>query len=1227
LRATKQIIFCLLLVTSRLMAQSTAEIRGKVSDTGGNPIVSAFVMIASQDTTFLRAATTDENGEFELATLPVGTYDLQVKGEDFLPFEAKGVRASIGRVVDLRITLSKNPGAGGSLQRGESSMVEGENAQLGVVMDALAVSELPLKSRDTFGLLKLQPGVQGTLGADLFYGNNLPGVVSVNGGRSRSNNNNVNGGNAGDQMINSPSIEPSPDAVSEFRVISHNYDASLGRNSGSVLNVITKSGTSAWHGSAYEFLRNNLLDAKGYFEDEISDFKQNDFGATLGGPIRKDKSFVFGSYEGWRLRQGIASPPVVVPSSAERTGNFSSGPVFSGSISNAPVAQALINRPGCSAAVAATGGAAIAAGAAYSSIFRGNRIPKQCFDPTAADLLQQFVPLADPAGNLFQESPDAKVRQDQVTFRLDHNLNVQQQLSFYYYGDDASDREPFTTFLNSGANLPGFGNETRNRFQQFNLSHVWGITAKTTNEARFVYYRSGQRKLLSPARTNLVQDSCKTVPASECFSDPSKPSLGITPGYGAANEGVPFVSLSGGFAFGNNQAGNFSQTGNIYQGLETYTRILGGHTLKFGGDVRNERLNQLYFYNINGGFYFNGGGLNDIAYSDLVPDYLLGLVDTYTEGSANAVDVRTTQTGVFAQDAWKLRPNLALNYGLRWEWNTPQADASEQIQAFRAGQATTVFPCGLNATDPLTTSIKGGKCGPGTPGESVFPLGLVFPGDAGVPQGLTNNYWHAFAPRVGLAWSPASSQGWISKLTGGPGQMSVRLGWGIFYDSDEELMLGEDFTAQPPFGGSTSLSNVFFNTPFLNQNGSVAPNPFHGFLDPERGSPVDFALFRPITLYGNFPPKLRNQYSEHYHFTVQRELTRNTLWQFGYVGSQGHRLLGNLDENYGNAQTCLDLNRIPGLSCGPFGADGEYIIPAGAIPAGVTVHLPYGSVASVTGPNANPITLVGLRKYSSPFCQPTSGVGCPPDGVPVFASIFGTLPVANSVYNSFQAAVNKRLSHGLQFLASYTWSRSIDNASSFENAVNPIDPAKSRSLSLFDARHRFVFSGYWRVPEFEVKNWSRHVMNGWALSGIVTVQSGFPIRLISDSDMELMNSSNFESVGEPQQVGPFQRLSPQSSGGYYFNPAAFTNAPLGQIGNAPRTICCGPGINNVDFAVHKVMTVGEGKNLEFRTEFFNAFNHTQFFNPDGNFTDGSTFGQVSKARDARLVQMALKLTF
>ncbi len=576
-------LLCVLAGAQLCWGQSTAEVRGKVTDGSHHPVVSAFIIVTAQDASLMRAATTDDAGEFEFAALPIGTYQLQVKADDFLDFAASDVRASIGQVVNLNIALARKGGAAASLNTDKASMVEAGNAQLGVVMDALDVTQLPIKSRDTFDLLQLQPGVQGTLGADLFYGNDQPGVVSVNGGRSRSNNSSVNGGTAGDQMVNSPSLEPSPDSISEFRVISHNYDASLGRNSGSVLNVITKSWTAAFHGSVYEFLRNNVLNAKGYFDPTTPDFKQNEFGGTFGGPVRRDNTFFFLSYGGRRVREGISSDTVIVPTLAERLGDFSAGPGFSGVLSSPVVAQALANRSGCASAVQANGGDAISAGMPYAAIFPGNIIPSACFDPTAADLMNQFVPPANFGADMFRSAPDAKVRQDQVTFRLDHNFTSQQQLSFYYYGQDGFDGEPFSRFLASGANLPGFGNITRGRFQQLNLSHAWTITAKTINEARFVYYRQGQKDLVSPQRTNLVQNSCQTVPSDQCFSDPANPSLGITPGYGANYEGVPFVSLSGGFAFGNNQGGKF---------LSDRKRLSGhghlqSHTRQAHAEVRN----------------------------------------------------------------------------------------------------------------------------------------------------------------------------------------------------------------------------------------------------------------------------------------------------------------------------------------------------------------------------------------------------------------------------------------------------------------------------------------------------------------------------------------------------------------------------------------------------------------------------------------------------------------
>jgi hypothetical protein len=302
-------------------------------------------------------------------------------------------------------------------------------------------------------------------------------------------------------------------------------------------------------------------------------------------------------------------------------------------------------------------------------------------------------------------------------------------------------------------------------------------------------------------------------------------------------------------------------------------------------------------------------------------------------------------------------------------------------------------------------------------------------------------------------------------------------------------------------------------------------------------------------------------------------------------------------------------------------------MPAGTIPDGFSVTLPYGSVPSV-GPGNPDVTLVGLRPYSSPNCEPTTGVNCPTDGTPVFSSIFAEDTIANSNYHSFQGSLEKRFSHGLQAQIAYTWSKSFDQASSFEGELNPYDFHKTYSLSQFDARHRFILSYFWQLPFPKHSGLAGQLLNGWDISGIYSYQSGFPIRITSSSDNELMYSAFFEYPGEPDQIAPFQKLNPKSNGGYWFDSAAFTeDTTFGRIGNSKRTICCGPPINNFDFALHKVFNINENKRFEFRSEFFNIFNHTQFNNPDGNITDGSDFGRILRAREPRLIQLALKFYF
>ncbi len=500
---------------------------------------------------------------------------------------------------------------------------------------------------------------------------------------------------------------------------------------------------------------------------------------------------------------------------------------------------------------------------------------------------------------------------------------------------------------------------------------------------------------------------------------------------------------------------------------------------------------------------------------------------------------------------------------------------------------------------------------------------------------MTQTYYKAFAPRIGIAWSPGSS-----------GKTSVRAGWGLFYNPIEQLVLAQ-FGAEPPFGGSTTVSETQFNLPFLGQDGvTTYLNPFSGVISPQRGTAQDWARFEPILLYGDFQPHMRTQYSAQYNFTLQRELSKDMKLEVGYVGSQGHRLLATHDINYSNPQTCVDISNIAAANpayvtagnggaqttCAQFTEDAPFFIPGGTVlPA--DLHLPYAQNHSVipAGTTIGPagITLVGLRPYSSPQCDPLTGIGCPVNQVPVFTGIFAQDTIASSAYNSLQVSLDKRFAHGLQFTAAYTFSKSIDEASSFEGILDPLPGANNYARSLFDARHRFVISYYWEVPVRKYGGFAGKLLNGWAVSGITTYQTGFPIRITSSSDNELMNSFDFELPGEPDQIAPFSWQKPQSNSNYYFNNSSiFTETGVfGRVGNAPRTICCGPGISETDFSAIKSISVNERTHFEFRAELFNVFNHTQFYNPDGNSTDGSQFGRVTQVKDPRLAQFALKFYF
>jgi hypothetical protein len=1304
-------------LTTLLFAQgASGRILGRIADPTGAVLAHAKITLTNEATGISRDALSNDNGDYSFVDVAPGTYTVQFELTGFKKNVQKGVIVDVNQVVTLNSTLQ----IGGSQETvevtSEAPQIDTTSTQLGAVINDRSVNELPLNTRDTYQFLQLQPGVQSQLGSSgsLFAGSDDPGSVSVNGGRTRANNFSVNGGDANDQFVNTPTIQPTPDAVEEFRVITNTFDAEYGRNSGSVVNVITKSGGNTFHGNIYEYFRNTILDARGYPAPATPQLNQNQFGGTFGGPIKKDRTFFFLSYEGRRIRDGqvgqLVSVPTGQPASAsaaasgEFGGDFSAQGPFSGGISSPLVAQVLDGRSimtpngtvTCDSALGIPSVAGLATDPATGlidwnssapgetatspSVFPGNVIPPACQDPVAANMLQLYVPTANSGTNQYQAIPVGTDNADQFTVRLDHRINDHQNFTAYYYFDDQRVLQRYNNFEEAGANVPGFGNYNNERFQQWNFTHTWTINNALVNEAHFTYMREGELGFLKSQSTGAVTSSCTGAAVNFCFtglSDSSAiagnaalangTSLGITPGLPSNLTGVPYVDISGGAEIGNNWEGFLPQVGNSFQWSDGLTWVKGNHTFKFGVDVRRARFDQYYYFDLNGDYTVDNTGPNSIlpGDGDNYAEFLLGMADVYVQGSGQREDVRSSAAYPFAQDSWKVKPNLTLNYGLRWEYSPPPVDISGHVETFRPGQNSKVYPCGItqgslsyNYWQSLGLPSQDITCA----GTGSEPTGLVVPGDPGVPAGMTSTYYKSFAPRVGIAYSPNFTDGPLAKLFGSNGKTSIRAGWGLFYNPIEELVMAQ-FGAEPPFGGSSSLSDTFFNTPFVSQLGFSSPNPFGGIITPTKGASTDLSLFRPILLYGEFGPHLRSQYTTQYNLTIQRELSNSTMFQIGYVGSQGHRLLATHDLNPSTPQTCLDIQNLVATSgassvvssagqpvnCGPTVEDTQYIIPSTVMtpPPSPTapqggIHVPYGpngptfippnTLISSVAPNG--LNLVGLRPYSSPNCNPYLGFvagsgGCPYDGVPVFTDIFAEDTIANSNYNALEMMVQKRFSRGLQFQAAYTFSKSIDDGSTFEETLDPFNYRASRGLSLFNSKQRFVVSYDWELPIRKYSGFAGRVLDDWEVSGITQFQSGFPIRLNTEDDNELINSLFFLGTEAPSLVGPLQIENPKKTGGFYLNYNNFSDPPLGQFNNGTqRTLCCGPGLIDWDFSVHKKILLSETKYVQFRAEIFNVFNRTNFSNPDGGFSDGPTeFGKITSAGDPRLLQFALKFFF
>ncbi len=1119
-----------------LRADVTAAILGNARDTSGGALPNVKITATSLDTKYSQSAVTDSAGEYRMLALPVGRYNVEAELTGFQKSVEQDVVLTVNAQRRVDFTLQV-----GSVQQqvevtAHAVQVETSSTQLSQVIDEKTMLSLPLNGRSYINLLSIQAGVAPQTSAT--------GNISVNGQRGSSNSFLVNGGDVNEGVNFGTEIIPNLDSIAEFRLITNSFDAEYGRFSGAVMNAITKSGTNSFHGSVFEFLRNSDMDARGFFDSRVPVLKRNQFGYAVGGPAWKNKLFWFTDYQGTRQSQGSSSSLSVLPSADQRNGLFDPGEL-SGTVNGSYWAQLLSKRLGYP----------VSADEPYSTpsckttaacVFPGGVIPSAAVSPIAANLLKKYVPLPNVGTTGFlTASQVSTVRDDKAGQRVDLNSQKWGNWYGYYHYDDSTNFNP----SGFGAAYGNFSTANQVRAQQFVLANTRTLGPTAVNEARIDFTRLAGNTTV-PTDPNVPLESLGFVTGVG--------TLGIVPSVPSAVS-VPPISLNN-FSFGRGDQQAQGKFNNTYHVADSFSKIWNTHTFKFGGEYRYLQVNERNIYDPNGSFTFDGSETG----SDFA-DFLLGAPNSYTQASLQVLDSRTRYGALFVQDSWRVKPNFTLNYGLRWEVSMPWYDTQNKIETIVPGQQSTQFP--------------------------GAPPGWVFPGDKGIPSTLAPTTWKNFGPRLGFAWSPAASSGFLGKLLGGPGKTSIRAAAGIYYTAIQDAGLFEE-VADAPYGlfWQNSSNPTLFDQPFLIRADGTSQGQRFPFILPVPGSAavknLDWSVFFPIASSPGYKTDNKLPYAEHFNFSIQRELTAKTLLTVAYVGTEGHKLFSHYEANPGNAALCLSL-RGAGVKkgttqCGPNQEDATFTLPDGSQVIGT--RSPLGSVY-----------------YSHNSYLAT---------------------VANSAYSSLQVTVERRAAD-LTFLAAYTFSKSIDDASAYNSYLDFYNFKLGRALSTFDATHNFVASYTYSVPfDRAFRVLPKRLTQGWTINGITRLATGFPVGLSEGDDHSLTGASG---VDRPNYLGGLVitsdvRHTPNHT---YFAKSAFSKEELGQQGTSAPRFFHGPGQENFDLGVDKNTRVTERTSILIRAEFFNAFNHAQFNNPNGNIASGS-FSRVTGAGPGRIGQVSAK---
>lgn len=1186
----------LLTISAYGQTAETGALAGTLTDASGAVVPNVTVTITNIATGQGRTVMAGSNGAYSIGLLVPGSYRVHFEGTGFKAVDVPSVAVTVTETVTLNQQLEVGTQTQEVTVQGEAAeIVQTSSATLGTVMPSEAVTTLPLTTRNYTNLLGLSAGAN----AGVFNASTLgkgTSDIAVNGQSTSQNNVQMDGVSITNQAaagtLTENGLNPglglvNPDAIQEFKIQTSLFDAGYGRNPGASVNVVTKSGTNEFHGTAFEFFRNTVLNANDFFR-KISPpvngipnngrqvLNQNQYGGAFGGPVKKDKFFFFTSFQETWQKNGVSaqgySTPVLPPLPA---GDRSNTAAFSAALANLYCGQS-----------GAAGGVTIKS----PTCSKPAGVGAVNINPVAINLLE----LKNPGGSYFIPgsstgtnqnttfSIPARFSEHQGVGNIDYVINAKNTLSGRYYYTDDPTQVSFSCGVAGGAPgicLPNTGveNEVKNHYAVLRLTSI--LTNNVVNEARVSY----QRNLIDAHLVNPFTDTQVGI-------KPIEPSI----------DNLNFITVTGLFTIGSTNNYPSHKWINDLEVADQISWSHGKHTIRVGFEYERDQYNWNLVGLANGNLTFQS-----------FPDFLLGLPGcapgtsvaactasgaagttngTFTSnisssGTIQAVvppqgfvhGFREPFADAFIQDDFKVTSRLTLNLGLRWEYDGLPYD--------KYGDASNIWPSLIKIVP-----VPGSDAAHGTLAGFVVPSNFNFAANVPTPVGglfqsnhkiatQTNPSITNFAPRIGFAWSPLASNRVV--LRGGYGYFWDRVGQGNF---NVPLAQGEPYANSVFQSGAANYFSTFA-VPY--QNTTLQWTPRWVNINTATQTGTSSNLSEQI-MEENYPTPLVQEWN----LNLQYEFAPSWVLELGYVGSHAIHSTLVTSRQLNEAQLANVANPINGITTNTV--------------ANASLRVPY--------------------------------LGFSPSG------LTETSADADAKFNSLQATVRKRLSHGLTMQAAYTWSRAFNTTFAFDDPNVP-----HWGPNLLYRPQRFTVNYSWDLPLGKHEGFLDKVASGWNLSGVTVVQDGTPLTITDTRGGTIFGFGPGTPVTSTAQfaagMGPANvatsgdieaRLGGSVLGGPgYFNKAAFATTPaIGNgtgYGNSGLGIILGPGQFNWDMSLIKTTRVGgvrEGATLTFRAEFFNAFNHPQFNNPAVVDVSKSTFGQItSTSVNPRLVQFALKYAF